>query len=269
MRNRSSWLILALAVVLGLAAAFVAEQRLSTPAVAAAAPQQTVPVVIAKAQLDVGSEITERELDVIEWPVAYLPRGTESDTTKLVGRVVRHTLSPNEPVLDAALAPEGLAGGLSAVIADDKRAVSVKVDPVIGVAGFVTPGSRVDVLATLRRLDLQKPLPFSKVILEDVAVLAIDQKMEEVRNGDPVLVSVVTLEVSPPDAQKLIYSAHEGNLQLALRNPSDHASVSAQPIGAAGILKSDEPKKNTPKRVARNYDRITVIKGTKVTTERF
>jgi len=269
MRNRSSWLILALAVVLGLAAAIVAERRLSIPATAEAAPQQTVPVVIAKVQLDVGSQITERQLDIIEWPVAYLPRGTESDPAKLVGRVTRHTLSPNEPVLEGALAAVGMSGGLSAVISEDKRAVSVKVDPVIGVAGFVTPGSRVDVLATLRRLDLQKPLPFSKVILEDVAVLAIDQKMEEVRNGDPVLVSVVTLEVTPQDAQKLIYSAHEGNLQLALRNPTDHTLVPARQVGAADILKSEETKKDTPKRIARNYDRITVIKGTKITTERF
>jgi pilus assembly protein CpaB len=269
MRNRSSWLILALAVVLGLAAAFVAERRLSIPATAEAAPQQTVSVVIAKVELPIGSEINERQLDIIEWPVAYLPKGTESEPANLVGRVTRHTLSPNEPVLESALAPEGMSGGLSAVITEDKRAVSVKVDPVIGVAGFVTPGSRVDVLATLRRLDLQKPLPFSKVILEDVSVLAIDQKMEEARNGDPVLVSVVTLEVTPDQAQKLIYSAHEGNLQLALRNPSDHASVNTRHVGAADILKSEETKVDKPKRIARNYDRITVIKGTKITTERF
>ncbi len=269
MRNRSSWLILALAIVLGLAAAFVAERRMSIPATAEAAPQQTVAVVIAKVELPVGSEISERQLDIIQWPVAYLPKGTASEPIDLVGRVTRHTLSTNEPVLESALVAAGLNGGLSAVIADDKRAVSVKVDPVIRVAGFVTPGSRVDVLATIRRLDLQKPLPFSKVILEDVPVLAVDQKMEEVRNGDPVLVSVVTLEVTPYEAQKLIYSAHEGNLQLALRNPSDHERVAVQKVGAADILRSDTKKTDKPRRIARNYDRITVIKGTKVTTERF
>jgi pilus assembly protein CpaB len=257
---------LALAIVLGLAAAFVAERRLSIPAIAEATPQQTVPVVIAKVELPVGGEISERQLDIIEWPVAYLPKGAESDPRNLVGRVTRHTLSPNEPVLESSLAAKGLRGGLTAVISEDKRAVSVKVDPVIGVAGFVTPASRVDVLATLRRLDLKKPLPFSKVILEDILVLAIDQKMEEVSNGDPILVSVVTLEVTPGQAQKLIYSAHEGNLQLALRNPSDHASVDTQLVSAADILKG-RPMKS--KRIARNYNRVTVIKGTKVTTERF
>ena len=269
MRNRSSWLILALAIVLGLAAAFVAERRLAIPATAEAAPQQTVPVVIAKVELPIGGEISERQLDTIEWPVAYLPKGTQQEPIKLVGRVTRHTLSPNEPVLESALVAVGLNGGLSAVISVDKRAVSVKVDPVIGVAGFVTPGSRVDVLATLRRLDLQKPLPFSKVILEDITVLAIDQKIEEVRDGEPALVSVVTLEVAPDQAQKLIYSAHEGNLQLALRNPSDHARFDVRSISAVDILKSDKKSSSKPKQIARNYDRVTVIKGTKVTTERF
>ena len=111
----------------------------------------TVPVVIAKVELPVGGEINERQLDLIEWPVAYLPKGTESDPSQLAGRVTRHTLSLNEPVLESALVAEGMNGGLTAVIHDNKRAVSVKVDPVIGVAGFVTPTSRVDVLATLRR----------------------------------------------------------------------------------------------------------------------
>ena len=146
---------------------------------------------------------------------------------------------------------------------------------VVGSAKVSTtvPGDRVDLILThevMRNGDAEKKeRRASETILTDVRVLAIDQKMEEVRNGDPVLVSVVTLEVSPDQAQRLIYSAHEGNLQLALRNPSDRDLVATRQVGAADVLKSEEKKQEKPKRIARNYDRITVIKGTKVTTERF
>src|SRR4030042_30527 len=90
-------------------------------------------------------------------------------------------LAAGEPVLESALFEAGAEGGLAAVIAPNRRAVSVKVDSVIGVAGFVKPGARVDILATLRRIDAQKPIPFSKVILQDVRVLAADQKLAEER----------------------------------------------------------------------------------------
>ena len=96
------------------------------------------------------------------------------------------------------------------MITPKHRAVSVKVDNVIGVAGFVTPGARVDVLVTLARVDLSDALPFSKVFLQNIRVLAVDQKLEEVKSGDPELVSVVTLEVTPVQAEHLTYAAHEG-----------------------------------------------------------
>ena len=107
--------------------------------------------------------------------------------------MARRALAVGEPILDAFLLPQGAQAGLGALIGENRRAVSVKVDPVIGVAGFVTPGSHVDVLATLRRVDRDKALPYSKVILENISVLAIDQKLEDVGGTEPELVSVVTL----------------------------------------------------------------------------
>jgi Flp pilus assembly protein CpaB len=129
----------------------------------------------------------------------------------------------------------------------------------------------VDVLATVRRVDTQDALPFSKVILQDVRVLAIDQKLEEAKDGEAQLVSVVTLEVKPDAAQKLIYSAHEGRLQLALRTPGDDKVVELASTGVRDVLGA-EKKKSAPKAIAQNYRRgaaVQVIRGSKVQTETF
>jgi pilus assembly protein CpaB len=175
--------------------------------------------------------------------------------------VLRRALAAGEPVLEAYLLPPGSEAGLPGVIDDKYRAVSVKVDPVIGVAGFVRPGARVDVLATLRRVDQPDNIPYSKVILQDVRVLAIDQKLEEAKNGEPELVSVVTLEVAPESAEKLIYSAHEGRLQLALRKPGDDEVVRTDAVGVADLL----GRQAAPKpQVARSYapsTQVEVIRG--------
>jgi pilus assembly protein CpaB len=113
---------------------------------------------------------------------------------------------------------------------------------VIGVAGFVVPGSRVDVMATIRRVDQDRAIPFSKLILQDVRVLAVDQKLEEVKSGEPELVNVVTLEVDPLQAEHLIYAAHEGRLQLALRAPGDDAEIATRSIGVADLLDGNRPR---------------------------
>jgi pilus assembly protein CpaB len=238
MRNQRAILFLGLAILLGLTAAFVAKRYLQdqqpTPVVQSEIP--TVPVVIAKLDVSVGTALDERALTVARWPEDFAPKGAIAAPENIAGRVVRRALSHGEPVLEAYLLPEGSEAGLPAVIHDKLRAVSVKVDPVIGVAGFVRPGSRVDVLATLRRLDQPKNLPYSRVILQDVPVLAIDQQLEEAKNGEPELVSVVTLEVKTEAAEKLIYSAHEGRLQLALRRPGDEDVVKTQAVGVADLL---------------------------------
>jgi Flp pilus assembly protein CpaB len=123
----------------------------------------------------------------------------------------------------------------------------------------------VDVLATLRRVDRKKALPYSKVILENISVLAIDQKLEDVGGAEPQLVSVVTLEVDPKQAQKLIYSAHEGHLQLALRNPGDQELVKTKSIGVKDILlNASVPVKRSSRPVPAGL-RIQIIKGSKVT----
>jgi pilus assembly protein CpaB len=236
MKNRRGLIFLGLALVMGIAAARISTQMSATPVAEIGAEAEVVSVVVVRMDLAVASTLSDEQLEMAEWPADHIPAGALRSIDEAVGRVVRRPIGTGEPVVEIALFDVGASGGLRAVISPKKRAVSVKVDNVIGVAGFVSPGSRVDVLATIRRVDLAKALPFSKVILQDIRVLAVDQKLEEVKSGDPELVNVVTLEVDPVEAEHLIYAAHEGRLQLAMRSPGDIAEVPSTSIGVADVL---------------------------------
>jgi pilus assembly protein CpaB len=124
-------------------------------------------------------------------------------------------------------------------------------------------------MATIRRVDRKRAIPYSKVILQDVRVLAVDQKLEEVKSGDPELVNVVTLEVSPVQAEHLIYAAHEGRLQLALRSPGDDEKVASRSIGVSDLLDGPSSGKAAPKKVTSTRSRIKIVRGTKVNVEKF
>jgi pilus assembly protein CpaB len=263
--TQRSLLFFGLALVFGGGAAFTARDVFrdgSTTAEAAVIEMR--PVVIARVDLATGAVLREQQFEVVDWPASYVPDGAFGSTDLLKDRVPRRAIRAGEPVLEAILLAPGSEAGLVAVIGEKVRAVSVKVDPVIGVAGFVRPGARVDVLATLRRIDRAKPLPYSKVILQDVKVLAIDQKMETADNGDAELVSVVTLEVTTTQAEQLIYAAHEGKLQLALRGPGDDEIIKTRAVGVADLLGA--PRK---KGAATARTRVQVVKGADVQTRKF
>lgn len=263
--NRRALTFFALALIFGVAAAFTARDLLESRAASAAVPPiATKQVVIAKADLAAGTAIRSDQLTTAEWPAQYAPKQAFEQSAPIEGRVPRRAIASGEPVLAPSLHPEGAEAGLVSVIDEKVRAVSVKVDPVIGVAGFVRPGARVDVLATLRRVDREPKLPYSKVILQDVAVLAIDQKMETARNGDPEIVSVVTLEVSTKQAEQLIYSAHEGRLQLALRGPGDHEIVKTAAVGVADLL-----GRKTRKGAPAPRQHVQVLNGSSVAVKQF
>jgi pilus assembly protein CpaB len=144
----------------------------------------------------------------------------------------------------------------------------VKVDPVVGVAGFVVPGTHVDVIVTISRVDTDG-LAYSKVILQDVEVLAIDQKLEEAKEGEPTLVQVVTVEVSPEQAEKLTHAAHQGRLQLALRNPTDREIVETRSVGVADVLGDRRPIRTASRGVAPPRPNVEVIKGAQITVQSF
>jgi pilus assembly protein CpaB len=249
---------------MGLTAAWITSEFAPNSAVAELTAAQTTPVVVVRSDVPIASSLTRAQLQLVDWPLLHVPAGAIHSIADAIDRVVRRPFAQGEPVLEAALFASGAAGGLGAVITDKFRAVSVKVDNVIGVAGFVVPGSRVDVMATIRRVDHQRALPYAKVILQDIRVLAVDQKLEEVKSGEPELVNVVTLEVAPTQAEHLIYASHEGRLQLALRSPGDDIKVATPSIGVADVL--DGPgKKPVKKQAMASYSsRIKIIRGTQV-----
>jgi pilus assembly protein CpaB len=267
MRNRRGLIFLGLAVVMGLTAAWIAKEFAPSSEEAKLASARTTPVVVVRTDVPIASSLAAVQLELVDWPADHVPAGALGSIDDATSRIARRPLAQGEPVLEAALYATGASGGLGAVISDHYRAVSVKVDNVIGVAGFVVPGSRVDVLATIRRVDMKRALPFSKVILQDVRVLAVDQKLEEVKSGDPELVSVVTLEVSPTQAEHLIYAAHEGRLQLALRSPGDDAKVASRSIGVVDVL--DGFRSGKKQVVASARRRIKIIRGTQVEVKKF
>jgi pilus assembly protein CpaB len=196
----------------------------------------TRPVVVAAADLDIGADISRDDVRVIEWPTAAAPANAISDPNEIIGRGLIMPMIQNEPFLELKLAPKDAGTGLPPAIPPGLRAVSVKVNEVIGVAGYVLPGARVDVVATVS--PTQQPADTtSKVILTNVQVLAAGTKIErDTDKNKPIAVSVVTLLVGPDEAERLTLASTEGKIQLALRNPLDRTTPATRGVRPAMLL---------------------------------
>jgi pilus assembly protein CpaB len=177
-------------------------------------------IVVAALPVNVGAKLTEADLRIATWPKAVPIQGSFQKIADVVGRGVLVPMVPNEPVLDSKLAGSGEGAGLTATIPDGMRAVSVKVNDVIGVAGFVLPGSRVDIILS-GSPNAEGKVEMSKVILENIQVLAAGQNVATDDAGKPMNVQVVTLLVTPDQSQIMALATVDGRIQLALRNPLD------------------------------------------------
>jgi pilus assembly protein CpaB len=177
-------------------------------------------IVVAALPVNVGAKLTEADLRIATWPKAVPIQGSFQKIADIVGRGVLVPMVPNEPVLDSKLAGSGEGAGLTSTIPDGMRAVSVKVNDVIGVAGFVLPGSRVDIILS-GSPNSEGKVEMSKVILENIQVLAAGQNVATDDAGKPLNVQVVTLLVTPDQSQTLALATVDGRIQLALRNPLD------------------------------------------------
>jgi pilus assembly protein CpaB len=219
-----------LALVLALAASYLVYRQLASATPVEARGQQ---VVVAAADLTIGTPLTAEDLALARWPTSDIPVGTAMEKEALIGRPLIYPVFKGEPILTSKLALEGSGAGLSAVIDEGMRAVSIRVDEVVAVAGFVVAGTHVDIMLTGNPGSGGEQL--TQTILEDVQVLAAGQSIQPDAEGKPQRVNVVTFLCTPDDAAKVILAASEGRIQLVLRN-------AVEKDGEDELAKKDLPK---------------------------
>lgn len=264
MRNKRLLFVLGSAVVFGLLAAVSVSRYLSD---AQASERNMNKVVVAKVDIPLGTKIEAEQLSTAQFPANAVPEGAFDSPEKLVGRVTTVGVAARETVTDFKLAPEGSQGGISAVIPAGYRAMTVKVDDVIGVAGFLTPGTMVDVLTVIDPPgNNMSGNPISKIVLQNVKVLASGQNLDKPKDErEADTVKAVTLQVTPDQAEKLALASTEGKLRLMLRNMIDQDDEQTQgadkkslltgeralPAPEPGALKSEQKAAPAPAPVRR------------------
>jgi pilus assembly protein CpaB len=209
----------------------------------------TVQIVLANHDLEVGTVLKEEDVKLMEWP-GSLPTGATVKTQDVVGRGVLTPIFAKEPIIDSRLAPKGAGGGLAAMIPPGMRAVAIRVNEVVGVAGFVVPGMRVDVLISGNRPGGGNDLgTVTKTLLQNLEVLSAGQDYKKDAEGKPIAVQVVNMLVTPEQAEQLSLASNQTAIQLILRNPLDHdvaktpgTSLSYLFTGMKGKAPADEPQ---------------------------
>jgi pilus assembly protein CpaB len=212
-------------------------------------------ILVAADDLQVGTKVEDKDIKFVRFPSADLPQGVFHFKNKVIGRGVVSPIARGEFILTSKLAGENAGAGLPALIPPGMRAVSVRVNDTTSVSGFVLPGTRVDVLLTGSPQGSSEPQ--TTTVLENVAVIATGQRLERNSAGDPQTTPVITLLVSPDDAQKLTLASNQGHIQLALRNPMDtkqqdlaSARSSSLYKGAPAPVAATAPVQPRPRHVA-------------------
>jgi pilus assembly protein CpaB len=235
-RNRTL-LALAVAVLVGLAASMFVYRQMQQ--VVVAEPIAMDNIVVAAMPLPLGTRLQPAHLKTVSWPKRDPIPGMFAKPEDVLDRALITDVVENEPILDAKLAREESGGGLSATIPEGMRAVSVGVNDVVAVAGFVIPGSMVDVLVSGQAEGSDQPL--TRAILENMKVLAAGQRIEQDKDGKPIKVPIITLLVTPEQANILTMAAGEGRLQLSLRNTIDTAKASPPVIFRSSVFTAPRP----------------------------
>ncbi len=234
MPQNRSLIVLGFAILLGLAAVFIANSYLTGVEQQTEAVDKTmVRVAVARVPLEYGTAVTNENIRFVTWPRASLPAGTFASTKGLVvpgaPRVALRTIEVNEPIMQSKLSGEGGRASISALLPEDKRAVAVRVSDVSGVAGFVLPGDSVDIFITREVADGDRSEQVTDVLLQNVKVIAIDQNANDNAN-EPKVSKTATLEVEQVDAQKLVLGEKVGSLSLALRNVANQETDAVQTV---------------------------------------
>jgi pilus assembly protein CpaB len=250
--NRNRLLLIGfVALAMGAFVSFVVYRNLQSRTESKVAPGEEV--LVAASDLQVGVKIEDKDVRPVRFSSADLPAGVFHLKTKVVGRGVVQPISRGEFILTSKLAGENAGSGLPSLIPPGMRAVSVRVNDTTSVSGFVQPGTRVDVLLTGNPQGSNEQQ--TTTVLENVAVIATDRRLERNSAGEAQSATVVTLLVSPDDAQRLTLAGSQGHIQLALRNPLDTKQEDVAASKANSLYKISEPTaaatpRNRPKHVA-------------------
>lgn len=291
MKNPRALVMVIISIIIGLGAVVLASRWVDEKATV-----QSSKVVVAATDVDLGTPLSPQMLKIADWPTGSVPTGAFTDIKALDTRVLKTSVSRGEPLLESKLAPLGATGGLSAVIKEGNRAMTVRVNDVVGVAGFALPGNYVDIVVntvdeTAKAADGNNSI--SKIVLEHILVLAVAQEQNR-DETKPKVVNAVTLEVTPDQAEKLDLARSVGSLSLVLRNQID-ASIAAtggstkkdllngttQPA-AAPVATEAKPEvaaaKPVVKKVVRRkavakasepYEQVEVVRGNVTSVEKF
>jgi len=291
MDKKKHLIFLGLAVFLALMVTLLAYNWIQKTATAKAKHQEMQKLVVAAFDIPWSTVLTKDMVRTTTFLKESLPNGYYLDPAQIVGRTVIQPIRANEPITEARLAPTSVTtGGVAAVITPNKRAMSVKVDKVVGVSGYIHPGNRVDVLVTLNQQRGDVTSPVTKIVLENILVLASGPEFNEKKKGEkPSNVDVITLEVTPEEGEKLALASTEGKIQLALRNFGDNETVATRGakipnlLGAATYATPAPAATRTVSRPAVQKARpvvaaapqkpsvftVEVIKGSKVSEQNF
>jgi len=269
MLSRRGPILIVISLLLAVGAAWVANRWLISQNEQREAATGTIPAAAAAIDIPFGTKVEPRHVAMIQMLQGTAPEGVFPTSAAVEGKIARAPIMKGEILLAGRFADAGEGSTLATVISEDMRAVSVRVNDVVGVAGFLLPGNRVDVVSAYR--DGQETR--SETIVQNVKVLAVDQTAATEKN-EPVVVRAVTLEVTPADAERLALAAERGAIQLALRNPLDDRLVAmrsnvavAAPAPASPAAPAAKPRARIRTGPPPVDTSITVIRGTAVGKE--
>ena len=227
MNNTKAVVMLIVAIIAGIGAVTMASRWLIQRST------DVNKIAVATADINLGQKLNQDMVKMVDWPASSIPTDSFTEVSKLDGRVLKTSVQRGEPLMESKLAPVGTQGGLSAVIAEGKRAITVRVNDVVGVAGFALPGNYVDIIVNTQQVSTQagngnnEDQNISKIVLERILVLAVAQEVGR-DETKPKVVNAVTLEVTPEQAEYIDLARSIGSLSLVLRNQVDpNLSVSA------------------------------------------
>lgn len=282
MKNTKALVMVAISLIAGVVAVVAAARWVSQQA-----SGNNNRLAVASVDLQLGQPLNPEMVKLVDWPRDSMPPGAFTDSKDIGGRVTRTAMQRGEPILESKLAPVGSKAGLSAVIADGRRAMTVKVNEVVGVAGFALPGNYVDIMVSTQEEGNQQnnqDRQISKIVLERILVLAVAQEASR-DESKPKVVNAVTLEVTPEQAEKLDLARSVGTLSLVLRNQVETQDAktngatkqtllvgSEKPAATVAAVSKPEIKKARPvaaKTTAGGGNCVQVLTGTQTSHECF